>query len=62
MPATPFPHPSVHTTTTVHPLTCSRIRPRSCTELLAQPNRSVSLQSRHIDADKSGNTPFLITA
>lgn len=26
MPATPFPHPSVHTTTTVHSLTCSRIR------------------------------------
>lgn len=29
MPATPFPHPSVHTTTTVHSLTCSRIRPHS---------------------------------
>lgn len=29
MPATPFPHPSVHTTTTVHSLTSSRIQPQS---------------------------------
>lgn len=31
MPATPFPHPSVHTTTSVHSLTCSSIRSHSLT-------------------------------
>lgn len=29
MPATPFPHPSVHTTTTVHSLSYSRIHSRA---------------------------------
>lgn len=60
MPATPFPHPSVHTTTTVHSLTCSRIRAlaHSLMYRLAGSAQSLGVtQSRCINANKSENAP-----
>lgn len=49
MPATPFPHPSVHTTTTIPSLACSNIRPRSLMYSVAGSAQSLAvIQSRHI--------------
>lgn len=62
MPATPFPHPSVHTTTTVPSLACSNIRPRSLMYSVAGSAQSLAvIQSRHIKRQKiTFGLPFML--